>query len=489
MVPGPNGAAPVPLARPGKGPKTRRKYSGTLVVAALAGLGLLAAGVAFRLTHGGAYAVHVQAFAAPGQATLVHRTERRMVHASFFDPERLEIVRNTQSLFNDEEIWTETVLETGDPRPRKYQRVYEKAVRGTKSILRARSYQGRTVLFELREDQYHISVGQDPPLDPSDLEELALNANGGRAADLTALFVTARSVRIGEHWFVNPHAIARLFPPEVELDQTARGSGGEATLARVYRREGKTHGVLEANLHLAMMRRRKFRFDNNPAQIQANATVEGVLDGSEPPRKAEIRIRLQGHGWHEEGHGARVQLMTDTELLEERTLESERPGLAEQMGQVPVEASGKWKQIRALDGQFSVCLPSTVQETLEGEPDGYFWQRLAAESEEGWRYVYEVSYTDQYPGASANEAAKILDTVAGKKVNKAGTWKKIVLSGSPGLEVVGEAASHGGALTATYRFYVVGTRVYFLMAGQAKGREKPAEAARFLDSFTLRSER
>src|SRR5438552_2317991 len=67
-------------------------------------------------------------------------------------------------------VYTETTLETDGQAQTKYKRSYEKAVYRTGDKEAKHSYEGGTVVFELKDGKYQIAVDGEPALDKKDLD-------------------------------------------------------------------------------------------------------------------------------------------------------------------------------------------------------------------------------------------------------------------------------------------------------------------------------
>jgi hypothetical protein len=188
----------------------------------------------------------------------------------------------------EEEAYTETVLEAGGKHPKKYQRVYEKAQRGEAGKLRPRSYQGRTVLFELRDGQYVVRAVGTPALAPADLKDLTTKANDQLKSSPDELFLPKKPVAVGDSW----DADKKLLPELARGDELDLGkSAGRAKLLKAYAKDGKQFGVIEVDLKLAVKTMQGLTCDP-PARFNIKGTIDTAIDGSSTAATMTMTFRL-----------------------------------------------------------------------------------------------------------------------------------------------------------------------------------------------------
>ena len=148
-------------------------------------------------------------------------------------------------------------------------------------------------------------------------------------------------------------------------------------------------------------------------------------------------------------------------------------------------AAEAWTPVASKEGGFTALFPAAPAiKTEPPDPSGGVTSIYAASL---GKMDVEVSYTDYGGRAFAGKSLEAIfnlardDLVKGQPV-KLLADRKIALEGREGREVI---FSEGDGYTQVYRFFVVGTRIYAVIAGGPAGIEKSAEAKRFLDSFRL----
>jgi hypothetical protein len=192
-----------------------------------------------------------------------------------------------------EEVYTKVVLEKGDKYPKKFQRTYKKATLslGGKSV--PRHYQGRTVLFELKEGKYQAKVEGEPALDEKDLTALAQDAPDPDKPDMTEVFLPKRAVKVNQSWTINNKLLAKGFAKVGKLD-TAK-TEGKAKLVKVYDKEGKQFGVIEYEVKLALKSMKAVSFET-PGSFVIKGTMDTAIDGSTTEGVLTMTGKLKGKG-------------------------------------------------------------------------------------------------------------------------------------------------------------------------------------------------
>src|SRR5262249_32264169 len=91
-------------------------------------------------------------------------------------------------------VCRETTLEEGDGRPSRYKETYEKAVSSGQGKSRAENYQGRTMVFELKDGKYVMKPASGPALREEDKETLADRPS---KHELDVALMPGKDVKIG----------------------------------------------------------------------------------------------------------------------------------------------------------------------------------------------------------------------------------------------------------------------------------------------------
>jgi hypothetical protein len=182
-----------------------------------------------------------------------------------------------------EKAYTETTLEQVGGERKKYKRVYTKAQETKGGKARTASYEGRTVLYELKDGKYQVSVEGKPDLDAKDLKSLTNSSNNEPPL---ALFLPTKAVKVGETWALSSKALSKVPLPNVD----GKGSKGEGKLVKAYTKDGKQFGILRFDLNLVFKEEKSFKFDPSSLVL----TLDTAIDGSVPTGKMSSKGKIAG---------------------------------------------------------------------------------------------------------------------------------------------------------------------------------------------------
>lgn len=196
-----------------------------------------------------------------------------------------------------EEVYTDTVVEKGDKKPKKFKRVYEKANRTAGGKTTPLPYEGRTVVFELKDGKYEATAEGTPALPKEVLAELTGKANSGDEESEEVL-LPKKAIKAGDKWAIDTKALL--------ADRSAKGaekmvldpdkSKAEAALTKVYEKDGKQFGILDVTMKLAVKSVADLTFDDKPAALDVQMTLDVCIDGSGTAFKLTETSKLAGKG-------------------------------------------------------------------------------------------------------------------------------------------------------------------------------------------------
>lgn len=263
------------------------------VLAILAMAGLLTGAGVKEPTNTRGYTIKYKSNPDVGKASICNRTMKTSTYWKVVDQAGMVVKESTEEVVEEEEFTT-TVLEGGTPRPRKYSRAYTKASKVQMGKATPHSYQGRTVLFELKGDKYVLSV-EGQPLDDVDQSELTRQANGSMSyQDL----VPGQGVHVGKPWAVEDKVLARtvkhyLRDRQCEFDPAR--SKGEGKLVKVWKQEGQQLGSVTISLKLAFKKMESVSYDS-PLVVETNISMDRPIDGSSHTGSGEMKVQMAGKG-------------------------------------------------------------------------------------------------------------------------------------------------------------------------------------------------
>jgi hypothetical protein len=212
----------------------------------------------------------------PGKSVVVKSSDEKDATVKITDADGKAVQDQKQSEKTDE-VYTETVLEQGDKSPKKYKRAYEKATRTRDGKAEARSYEGRTVLFEEKDGKYTVTAEGDKPLSKEDLQELTKKANDADPARQD-IFLPKKPVKVGDSWKVEGADLAKAYAKTGgELD--AEHSGADGKLTKVYKDGDRQFGVITLTLKMAPKPPPGVTFEKPPV-VEMTVTLDTAIDGS-----------------------------------------------------------------------------------------------------------------------------------------------------------------------------------------------------------------
>ena len=150
----------------------------------------------------------------------------------------------------------------------------------------------------------------------------------------------------------------------------------------------------------------------------------------------------------------------------------------------PGPGSRDWKPYVSQEGGFSALFPGTPRHTSTRDKDGATQMYLLELP--GSKVAYMVMYNDLPAGAMAAGPQVLFDAIARNFGTDVKSKKNIKLGTHSGMELQLEKKEGGETLLTIDRTYLVGKRIYQVMASAPKDKKDSAQFAKFLDSFQLR---
>jgi hypothetical protein len=152
--------------------------------------------------------------------------------------------------------YVEEILEKeGTARATRVRRTYQKAEKTENGMTRTLALQGKTILIEKKGPSYTISVEGGMELPPEDAKSLAKEFNKPESEfDYETFFLPKKAVTVGESWKIDPEPLikdALSGDNPMSLDPAKTTCTGK--LIKVYKKDGKTFGVLEIKMDFAIL--------------------------------------------------------------------------------------------------------------------------------------------------------------------------------------------------------------------------------------------
>jgi hypothetical protein len=193
-----------------------------------------------------------------------------------------------------EEVYTQKVLEKGDKKPKKFSQTYQKAILIKKGREMPRSYQGCTIIYDLKDNKYELTVEGDKPVTKEDMADLKKQANDQDSKEMDEILLPGKAVKVGDTWKLDVKKLGKSFGSGADLD--AGKSKGEAKLIKVYSKNKKQYGVIELDMKLAIKGLPgNLKFDP-PATTDMKMTLDVCIDGSDSDGTLKMAGKLKGKG-------------------------------------------------------------------------------------------------------------------------------------------------------------------------------------------------
>ncbi len=250
-------------------------FGAVVAVLALAASGRAEDGYTIKLKHGPDV----------GKTITIKNTETRSVTSKVTDSDGNVLDKGTKHTQTEDEVYTETVLAKGDKYATRYKRAYEKATRTRDGKTEARSFQGRTLVFEEKGGKFTVTAEGDKPIDKEDLDELTHKAEENKNDMATGdVFLPEKPVKVDGTWKVDGKDLVKALAANGELDP--QRSSAEGKLVKVYQKkvypdqDGRRFGTLELTLKLAPAKAPPGVTFDKPPVVETKLTLDAAIDGS-----------------------------------------------------------------------------------------------------------------------------------------------------------------------------------------------------------------
>jgi hypothetical protein len=239
------------------------------------------------------YTIKLKHNASPGKTVTIKDKSTQAGAVKVTDADGKVLMENKIDTVIEKE-YTEKVLvqEKDDKRPKKYTQTYKKAVVTNEGKKKELSYQGRTIIYEIKDGKYEVTAEGDPALDKEDLNALKKEANNEDAKELDEALIPKKAVKVGESWTLDQKKLLKAFGAGSDVD--ASKSKAEATLTKAYKKNGKQYGIIDLNLKLAVKSMQGgLKFDP-PAMMDMKFALDVCIDGTETAGALSMTAKLKG---------------------------------------------------------------------------------------------------------------------------------------------------------------------------------------------------
>ena len=187
-----------------------------------------------------------------------------------------------------------TVLAKGDKHPAKYKQIYEKASQTAAGKKTPQPYEGRTLVFELKDSKYQVTAEGKPDLPAPMLDMLAQKASAELNKPTEAeTFQPKNPVKVGDSWTLYSKTLAASFGDIGDVDPA--NAKGQAKLTKVYQKDGKQFGVIDISIKFPVKSAGPLKFDP-PATVEMKGSLDGAIDGLSTAKTMTSNIKVAGRG-------------------------------------------------------------------------------------------------------------------------------------------------------------------------------------------------
>jgi hypothetical protein len=189
------------------------------------------------------------------------------------------------------ESYRETILEKPDPKKKatRLRRRYEKAEVTSDGKTTPLPYQGKTLLIEKKQGQFHFRVEGGDELTGKDAQELNKEFNDKEDEDFDPeqVLLPKKPVKAGETWKVEPSWLIKSFEKgakgAIQVDKDKVVSRGK--LVRAYKKDGRQFGVIDYHFELPLKEEMVLDKDTKAAvpagtKFVGNMTLDVCIDGT-----------------------------------------------------------------------------------------------------------------------------------------------------------------------------------------------------------------
>jgi hypothetical protein len=182
----------------------------------------------------------------------------------------------------------ETILEKDPSRhaPSRLSRHYDKAqVSGVNGELHDLAYQGKTVVVEKKDKQFHFRIEGGDELKPEEAGPLndEFNKDPDEEFNLQKAFMPSKAVTLNEAWKLDLTPLLATYTKATKMHFDEAKSEGTGKLVKVYQKDGARFGVLQLHVEMPIKELgddKKKQTAEPGAKWVMDITLDGCIDGS-----------------------------------------------------------------------------------------------------------------------------------------------------------------------------------------------------------------
>jgi hypothetical protein len=190
-----------------------------------------------------------------GDKTLIVKDGNGSMSTTLKDPGGKILMEKKDEKGGESFKYVEEILEKeGSGRATRVRRTYEKAESTEKGMTRTLSFQGKPILIEKKGPTYTFSVEGGKELPPEDASALAREFNEPQPIFYQeTFFLPNKAVTVGDSWKIDIEPLIKQMQENSGAQVDLAKSTSTGKLIKVYKKDGKTFGVLEMKIDLALL--------------------------------------------------------------------------------------------------------------------------------------------------------------------------------------------------------------------------------------------
>ncbi len=208
-------------------------------------------------------------------------------------------------------------VQKGERRPRKIQRVYERAEETKNGTTEKLPLHGQTVVIEKKNDRYVFTTGNGQALDGPAHDELDKEFNRKKEDNELDNFIPPRPLKPGETWMMDAQKLVQSFSrASREFIMDAKTAKGEGKFVESYTFGGYKYGIYDMLIQFPL----KQLAGPNPMDLKSGSKMEmriladGNVDGREPNGILTLRVTLRA--FFDGPQGASASIKADGVMLQ-----------------------------------------------------------------------------------------------------------------------------------------------------------------------------
>lgn len=241
--------------------------------------------------------------AAAGDVAMHSREQTKTEAITIADKDGNVLQEKKQTTVETNKFKEEIIEKKAGQRSTKAKRTYSEATKKSDDATEKRSYDGQTVLIELKDDGYHFTV-DGKELTGDDRGELPQNFDAKKPADedMDKILLPTKAVSVNESWDIDGKKLTKLFGDEEKTAKTLDLDNVKANgkLVKAYKKDGRQFGLLNYKIEVPLKALEGEHPCREGATLVMTVEIDGCIDGSVEASSATFSMKIAGTADHME---------------------------------------------------------------------------------------------------------------------------------------------------------------------------------------------